>query len=388
MQKELLNEIKNNINKKDKLLNKYASPNKNGIRLKIETSDIRANYERDADRIIYSLSYTRYIDKTQVFSFNENDHISKRIIHVQMVSKIARTIGRALLLNEDLLEASALGHDIGHPPFGHTGEEILNKISIENNEGYFNHNIQSVRALMSLENKGKGANLCIQTLDAIMCHNGEIELEKYMPIKKTKEIFIQEYLQTYKDKEKNKHLRPMTLEGCVVRISDIIAYIGRDIEDAIRLNIITRKDIPKSITNVLGDNNSDIINTLVLDIIKNSYNLPYIKLSKKVFKALQDLKQFNYEHIYNHATTKQTKQIYEKMFRHLFNVYKKQIIEKNKNCNIYKDYLNNMDTTYIKSNSIARIIIDYIAGMTDDYFQKQYLIYKNYIKKDITVKSN
>lgn len=381
MEKELFKKIKENIVAKDNYLSEYASKNNEGIRLYKDTQDIRANYERDADRILYSLSYTRYTDKTQVFSFNENDHISKRMIHVQMVSKIARTIGRALSLNEDLIEAASLGHDLGHPPFGHTGEAILNKISIEQNEGFFNHNIQSVRTLMTLENNGKGSNVCIQTLDAIMCHNGEIELEKYEPVQKTKEIFMQEYRSTYKDENLNKALRPMTLEGCVVRISDIIAYIGRDIEDAIRLGIISKNDIPNNITNVLGDNNSDIINTLVLDIINNSYNLPYIKLSPKVFKALKDLKEFNYTHIYKNANTKETIILYEKMFRHLFQVYHTQITNNDQDAHICKNYLNTMDKTYIENTSVSRIIIDYLAGMTDDYFKRQYEIYKNYTLK-------
>lgn len=169
------------------------------MRLNQESQDIRPNYFRDIDRIIYSLSYTRYIDKTQVFSHKENDHISKRMTHVQMVSKIARTIGRALSLNEDLIEAAALGHDLGHPPFGHTGEAILNKISLELGLGYFNHNIQSVRTLLKIENQGKGSNLCLQTLDAIMCHNGEIELAEYYPVSKDIETFLQEYNLSYQD---------------------------------------------------------------------------------------------------------------------------------------------------------------------------------------------
>jgi dGTPase len=189
------------------------------------------------------MSYLRYADKTQVFTFNENDHISKRMIHVQLVSKIARTIGRNLGLNEDLIEASSLGHDLGHVPFGHVGEAILNKISLENNEGYFNHNIESVRLLMDIEQNGKGRNLTLQVLDAIMCHNGELPIKKYCPKIKTKEEFLKEYNDSYKEKDYIKKLRPMTLEGCVVRVSDIIAYIGKDIEDAITLGIIKKEEI-------------------------------------------------------------------------------------------------------------------------------------------------
>ena len=178
-------DIKTNTLKHEQQLNKYASFNKDAIRLENIEEDIRGNYFRDIDRIIHSLSYTRYIDKTQVFSINDNDNISKRIIHVTLVSKIARTIARALNLNEDLTEAIALGHDLGHVPFGHVGEKFLDKISKKYTNTNFLHNIQSVRTIMVLENK----NLTIQTLDGIMCHNGEFELQKYYPRKKTKKDF-------------------------------------------------------------------------------------------------------------------------------------------------------------------------------------------------------
>ena len=227
-------QIKKNMLLKNITLSPYACYDHEAYRFyDILDDDFRAPYSRDSDRIVYSLAYTRYMDKTQVFSFNENDNISKRMTHVQMVAKTARTIGRALRLNEDLIEAAALGHDLGHVPFGHAGERILNEISQEVGEGYFNHNIQSVRTLMVLENNGLGSNITLQVLDAIMCHNGELELQEYRPRKKTKEDFLREMENTYHDADAVKSLVPMTLEGCVVRISDIIAYIGRDIEDAI-----------------------------------------------------------------------------------------------------------------------------------------------------------
>ena len=177
--------IKENMLRYEKDLNKYATHNIDAIRLKDSKSDLRPEFYRDIDRIIHSLGYTRYGDKTQVFSNNENDHISKRIVHVQLVSKIARTIGRALKLNEDLIEAIALGHELGHVPFGHVGERILNDISLKNNEGIFMHNIQSVRTLMDIENNGKGSNLTIQVLDGILCHNGEELLKCYKYKNKT-----------------------------------------------------------------------------------------------------------------------------------------------------------------------------------------------------------
>ena len=170
--------VKEKMLRYEKLYNKYASFDKDAIRLNEFIPDIRPNYFRDADRILHSASYTRYMGKTQVFTLSENDNISTRMVHVQLVSKIARTIGRALSLNEDLIEAIALGHDLGHVPFGHEGEKILNEISVKCGEGYFNHNVQSVRELMILENNGKGCNLTIQTLDGILCHNGELELKK------------------------------------------------------------------------------------------------------------------------------------------------------------------------------------------------------------------
>ena len=157
-----------------KNLSKYACPYSKGERLKDEELDFRPTFYRDIDRILYSLAYTRYLDKTQVFTHGGNDHLQRRMTHVQFVSKIARTIGRALSLNEDLIEAAALGHDLGHTPFGHLGESILNEISLENGMGYFNHNIESVRVLMNIENYGNGINVSIQVMDAIMCHNGEI----------------------------------------------------------------------------------------------------------------------------------------------------------------------------------------------------------------------
>jgi len=340
------------------MLSKYACPNECAYRFKKEESDMyRTDFFRDIDRIIYSLGYIRYADKTQVFSFNENDHITKRMVHVQLVSKIARTIGRNLHLNEDLIEAASLGHDLGHVPFGHVGERILSEISNEVGEGNFNHNIESVRLLSTLEEHGNGKNITIQVLDAIMCHNGELPLNEYHPVKKTKEEFLKEYENSYKDQSSIKKMRPMTLEGCVVRVSDIIAYIGKDIEDAITLGIIKKEDIPKSITDTLGITNREIVNTLVTDIIKESTDKPYIKMSDKVFKAMLELKEFNTKNIYDKATTEEEREEYEKMFRTLFNTYKKDLEDDNKDSIIYTSYLSEMNESYKKNTTINRIII-------------------------------
>lgn len=337
-----------------------------------EERDFRTPFFRDIDRILYSLSFQRYMDKTQVFSFKDNDHLTKRMIHVLYVSKIARTIGRELGLNEDLIEAGALGHDLGHTPFGHVGEAILNEISVRAGCGYFNHNVHSVRLLMSIENHGMGKNITLQTMDAILCHNGELVMGKYEPRwNKTKEEFLSDYEKTYKDRRVSLELIPMTLEGCVVRISDLIAYLGRDIDDAIRMNLLKWSDVPKSITSVLGFSNREIVNTIINDVINNSKGKKYIKLSDDVYKAISDLKDFNYKNIYAKAYTVEEKCMLKTMLNTLYETYMSDLENNNQDSNIIKSYLNNMSIEY-KKNSYERIVIDYIAGMTDDYTLKEY----------------
>lgn len=366
-----LEKAKSNFLEKEKNLSKYATKSSEAIRLKEDEEDMRTPFFHDIDRIIYSLSYTRYLDKTQVFTKNENDHISRRITHVQFVSKVARTIGRALNLNEDLIEAMALGHDIGHTPLGHEGEYLLNEISLRELNEYFAHNIQSVRHLAFVEKNGKGLNLSIQVLDGIMCHNGEILDSEYTPVKKTKEEFLKEYEDSYKDIKKSNQNHPMTLEGCVVRISDVIGYIGRDIEDAIMLGKIKREDIPKNIVEELGCTNKDIINTIVLDIIENSMDKPYIKMSDEVFKALFDLKKFNYEHIYKYSLTDKQKETYRDGMNKIFKKYLKDIEKNNKNSIIFKIFLDNQSEEYMKNTNDKRKVIDFIAGMTDEMFLRE-----------------
>lgn len=352
---------------RERHLSCYATKSCEAIRLKYEEEDIRTPFFRDIDRIIHSLSYTRYSNKTQVFSFSDNDHISKRMIHVQLVSKIARTIGRALGLNEDLIEACALGHDIGHTPLGHAGESMLNKISMRELGEIFSHNVQSVRTYMYIENDGLGSNLSIQTLDGILCHNGEILSNRYVPSPKTVEEFLEQYNSCYTNPDVLKKLTPMTLEGCVVRISDIIGYLGRDIEDAIKLGTITRDDIPESICTVLGTTNREIVNTIILDIIEHSLDKPYIEMSSKVFQAVMDLKKFNYNHIYSVANSAERLQFYESGMNKLFYKYLNDIQRCNTESDIFKVFLHDKCKSYLEKTSDKRIVIDYLAGMTDQY---------------------
>ena len=352
----------------------YACFDKDAIYLREIEPDMRPAYFRDVDKILHSSSYTRYLDKTQVFSFADNDNITKRIVHVSLVSKLARTIGRALSVNEDLIEAMALGHDLGHVPFGHLGESILNNLTLKYNNTYFNHNVQSVRLLMDVENNGKGLNITVQTLDGILCHNGELVLSEYKPVVKDKETFLKEYELCYTDKEQIKKLRPLTIEGCIVRICDVIAYIGRDIEDAIMLNIIKKEDIPSDIADVLGTDNSSIINTILLDVINNSMDKNYIKMSDEVFNALTKLMKFNYEYIYNKVYSAEEKAKYTEVFNYLFKFYLDNINNPENDINVI--YLNGMDENYLNNTSNEQKVIDYIAGMTDDFIMKQYNKYK------------
>ena len=362
---------KENFIRKEKDLSKYATKSSDAIRFKEDKEDIRPPFFHDIDRIIHSLSYTRYLNKTQVYTLNSNDHVSKRITHVQLVSKIARTIGRALNLNEDLIEAIALGHDIGHTPLGHTGEAILNRLSLKELGEYFAHNIQGVRYYMEVAKDGVGLNLTLQTLDGIMTHNGEMLNPIYEPMKKDKSEFLREYNESYKDLNKSKTYRPMTLEGCVVRISDIIGYIGRDIEDAIMIDRFKRSDIPESIRDILGDNNRDIVNNIVLDIINESIDKPYIKMSDKVYKALFELKKFNNLNIYKYSMTKEELDYYEKNINKLYNIYINDIKESNMNSSIYQTFLLHQSKEYLESTNIKRQVIDFISGMTDDFLIRE-----------------
>jgi len=370
-----MEEVRRRMLLREEYLGAYATKSSQAVRLTKENDDIRAPFFRDVDRIIHSLSYTRYTNKTQVFSFSDNDHISKRMIHVQLVSKIARTIGRALGLNEDLIEACALGHDIGHTPLGHAGEAMLNRISQRELGEIFSHNVQSVRTYMDIEGDGKGINLSIQVLDGILCHNGEMLSAVYYPKVKTKEEFLEQYRLCYTDANVLKSLRPMTLEGCVVRISDIIGYLGRDIEDAIKINRINRNDIPENICSILGTTNREIVNTIILDIIEHSLDKPYIAMSERVFHAVLDLKKFNYKYIYSLANSPEKLNYYEKGMNQLFYKYLDDIRENNLKSDIFEVFLNDKSSNYLKKTCDKRKVIDYLAGMTDLYLTR--MIEKN-----------
>ena len=354
-------------------LSPWACPSTSAIREKEEKEVIHGHrqfFSLDADRILHSLAYTRYIDKTQVFYLIKNDHITHRVLHVQLVSKIARVIGRLLHLNEDLIEAISLGHDIGHAPFGHDGEKILSDICMAYGIGPFLHNVQSVRFLQDIERKGRGWNLTLQVLDGILCHNGESYTKTIEPKWKKDFPSLRKEMEDL-SKNPDTKLIPMTMEGCVVRMADIISYIGRDIEDAIRLRIIKRDDLPGDCTKLLGDTNGKIVYTLVEDLVANSWDKPYISFSEEVGGAIEGLKRFNEEHIYKNPKIKDQTPKIKLMFGLLFEKYMQDLKEGNEDSDIFKGFLDGMSDEYKKKTSHPEIVRDFISGMTDEYFLSQ-----------------
>ncbi len=325
---------------------------------------------RDIDKIIHSPFYNRYQDKTQVFSFYKNDDISHRAIHVQLVSLIARNIGSMLGLNLNLIEAIALGHDIGHTPFGHAGERFLNEIYNEKTGRYFSHNIHSARVL----DKIYPLNLSLQTLNGIISHNGEFECSEYIP--KPMESFSSfddEIEKCNLDIKYNKSLMPSTLEGCVVRVCDMIAYLGKDRQDAVRAKILP-PDYDFEDTKI-GKMNSEIINNLVVNIIENSYGKNYIMLDKEHYDALAAVKKRNFEIIYkNDEIEKQYNETIKPMMYELYNKLLSDIENGNTSSKIFTHHINRVENSYYKRESSYldeeknQIVVDYIASMTDDYF--------------------
>ena len=329
----------------------------------------RPNFAKDIDRIMYSPYYNRYTDKTQVFSLIKNDDITRRSLHVQLVSRIARTIGRALNLNLDLIEAIALGHDIGHTPFAHCGEVFLNDLYNKHTGRYFTHNIHSARVLDQIF----PLNLTLQTLSGIAGHNGEIELAEYRPVPMDSFAdFEAELEKCYTIPGYSNKIQPSTLEGNVVRISDIIAYLGKDRQDATNIQMVDHTDFPT--TSVIGTINSEIINNLVVNIIENSYGQPYIMLDEDHFKAVQSYKKENYAVIYaNEPGRAILKRVVEPMMQEIYEQLLEDLQQEKTDSPIFRhhiDYVNQSryprEIPYEKTEP-NQIIVDYIASMTDDY---------------------
>ena len=287
--------------------------------------DVRTCYQRDIDKIVHSKAFRRLMHKTQVFLQPEGDHYRTRMTHTLEVSRIAGTITRALGLNEDLAEAIAMGHDLGHTPFGHAGEVALTKCLGKP----FRHNEQSLRVVDYLEMDGEGLNLTYETRMGILGHTGE-------------------------------HI-PQTLEGQIVRHSDQIAYVNHDIDDAIRAEILTNEDIPRAIADVLGNTHSQRINTLVCDAIRTSTEAGEIRLSDKVYQALQDLRSFMFERVYRNPVAKGEESKAKEMLEKLFEYYVNRPEELPENFQ-----------PQVSFDGMERTVCDYIACMTDKYAVDKY----------------
>ena len=288
--------------------------------------DIRPVFQRERDRILHCKSFRRLKHKTQVFLSPKGDHYRTRLTHTLEVSQNARTIAKALRLNEDLVEAIALGHDLGHTPFGHAGERILNELC---DEGY-RHNEQSVRIVEKLEKDGKGLNLTWEVRDGILNHQTS--------------------------------MMPHTLEGKIVRLSDKIAYINHDIDDAIRAKVMSEEDIPLEIRKVLGMTTKERLNTLIHNIIMNSMGKNDIVMSEEIGGAMQDLRKFMFQKVYTNPAAKGEEAKAERLL-----------------CELYAHYMGHIEILpeqyqrmHSEGEKKERVVCDYISGMTDQYAVAKY----------------
>lgn len=359
--------------------NPYRTRNEDVIRRKQDWDRnklLRPSYVRDCDKILHAPYYNRYADKTQVFSFYKNDDITRRALHVQLVSRIARNIGSLLGLNVDLIEAIALGHDIGHTPFGHAGERFLNECYREHTGRFFNHNVHSVRVLDGILNR----NVSLQTLDGILCHNGEFAKQEYRPVPiEDFEHFDEKYEACYIDESSIKHLVPYTLEACVVRICDMIAYLGKDRQDAKRANLIQDDSIFDEQT--FGKSNPEIINNLVVNIVENSYGKDCIIMDDAYYDAIKATKKENYEKIYlNEAVDQVYEQNVRPMFHEMYEKLLTDLKQGDRNSIIYRHHIDFVlentisygEHEYLEKSDADQIVVDFMASMTDDYFVDLY----------------
>ncbi len=347
----------------------------------------RPPFVHDIDKILHCPFYNRYTDKTQVFSLIKNDDITRRSLHVQLVSRIARTIGGALGLNLDLIEAISLGHDIGHPPFAHSGEAYLCELYHQHTGRYFFHNVHSVRVLDAMF----PYNISLQTLHGIATHNGEVEMMEYEPQPVSSfEEFDRMIERCYTEPGYANTILPGSLEAIVVRISDIIAYLGKDRQDADRAGVASESAF---FNEDIGSINAEIINNLVVNIIENSYGKSYIGLDQRHFKALVDSKAANYRMIYNYAAPKANLENTAKpMMAEIYGQCLDDLRAGNKNSPIYTHHINYLNKIHYKrstpyeSSEYNQIVVDFIAGMTETYFVElhRYLFPNSPLKVEYT----
>ena len=309
-------------------LSPYATLAKNtrGRVTPIEPCQIRTEFIRDRDRILHSKSFRRLKHKTQVFLSPQGDHYRTRLTHTLEVSQIARTISRALRLNEDLTEAISMGHDLGHTPFGHSGEDVLDALL----PGGFEHNEQSLRVVEKLENDGEGLNLTFEVRDGILNHK--------------------------------KSGKPATLEGAVVSLADRIAYINHDIDDAIRAGVLHESDLPEACVRVLGNSHGKRINTMILDVVEQSAGKPIVKMSERMYEQFDALRDFMFDNVYKNPKAKSEEEKAKRVINELFEYYLAHI-----------NLLTGEYAKYLEIDGKERAVADYIAGMTDNYAVAEYM---------------
>ena len=336
---------------------------------------LRPGFARDIEKIINVPAYNRYADKTQVFSFVENDDISRRGLHVQLVSRVARNIGRLLGLNTELIEAIALGHDVGHTPFGHAGERFLSECYHDRTGRFFNHNVHSVRVLDKLYRR----NISLQTLNGVLAHNGEFAcqqlacapMDDFDELDATVESCIA-------DESVIAHLRPSTLEGCVVRVADMIAYLGKDRADALAMGVLDSLEGFES--DYIGRENAKILNNLTVDIVNNSYGRDCIAMSQEAFEDIKRAKRQNYQLIYEReGFADGSGNVVEEMFQEMYARLCDDVVAGDESSPVFVHHARNLarwsssiDAEAYMAGEPNQIVVDYLASMTDSYFMALY----------------
>lgn len=353
----------------------HACPSNAAIRRETcerdEQSPLRPAFVRDAEKIVHIPAYNRLSGKTQVFSFRANDDLARRGLHVQLVARVARDIGRALGLNLDLIEAIALAHDLGHTPFGHAGERFLSEVYHRRTGRWFFHNVQSVRVADTL----CGRNVSLQVLDGVLCHNGEFEQQVFEMSSLSDFLTFDETVEDCWERGATRinHLRPMTLEGCVVRVADIIAYVGKDRQDAIRAGLLSEQDFEDGMG---GAYNAWALSAFVVDIVEHSLHAGKIVMSEAGFSEMRRAKRENYEKIYGAAEvngdfSSDVAGLFEELYCHEYEaleagdesaaIFAHHILPTERRLSFY-------GKRYAWQEDLDQTVVDFISAMTDDYF--------------------
>lgn len=353
----------------------YACPSDKALRRELcerdEQSPLRPAFVRDAEKIVHIPAYNRLAGKTQVFSFRANDDLARRGLHVQLVARVARDIGRALSLNLDLIEAIALAHDLGHTPFGHAGERFLSEVYHRRTGRWFFHNVQSVRVADTL----CGRNVSLQVLDGVLCHNGEFEQQVFETSNLSSFAAFDRVVEDCWNTgdARISHLRPMTLEGCVVRVADIIAYVGKDRQDAIRAGLLSEDAFEDGMG---GAYNAWALSAFVADIVEHSLHSNKIAMSEAGFAEMRRAKRENYEKIYGAAEvngdfSSDVAELFDELYCHEYEalvagdesaaIFAHHILPTERRLSFYGKH-------YAWQDDLDQTVVDFISAMTDDYF--------------------